>query len=142
MDSHLRPKGGSRRSLSKPFSLEALDKRYRDWISHRPSCLSGLFSEYVDGVGRTIACHTRRAATSGTAYKPLFACLPLRHDEHLCQHQHGEAEALKRYGPVSIDEPTVEEAKTWFDVQTALYREHWLRTLTPELQEIVREALQ
>lgn len=122
-------------------STTALDKNFRLWVSYRPSCLSGLFTEYVDGVGRNPACHVRRSASSGTGYKGLFQCIPMRQDEHLCQHNQGEAEALFRYGPLGAEMPTVEEAKEWFDEQVVLYRQRWLISLTSELQEIVREAL-
>ena len=67
------------------------DKDYREWIQKQPSAISGEFSEYVNGEGRCEAAHVRRAGEAGTGYKPPYSCIPLTHEEHAQQHQHGES---------------------------------------------------
>jgi hypothetical protein len=86
------------------------DKAYREWIQRQPSCVSGQFSEYVNGEGRCIAAHIRRAGKSGIAFKAEFSCVPLTDAEHRLTHQHGEA-ALR--------------PKEWFDAQVKLYLAKW-----------------
>lgn len=98
------------------------DKAYRDWISRQPSCISGEFSEYVNGEGRNPACHVRRASTSGTAYKAKYSCVPMTTEEHNFQHAHGETACLVRYAKLNLTTP---EAKQWFDNQVVKYREMW-----------------
>lgn len=70
------------------------DKQFREWIQRQPSAISNEFSEYINGEGRCEAAHVRRSGEAGTSYKPPYACIPLTHDEHQEQHQHGET-ALK-----------------------------------------------
>jgi hypothetical protein len=87
------------------------DKQFRAFIQRQPSCISGRFSEYVNGEGRCVAAHVRRAGESGTGHKGEFACVPLTNDEHLEQHQRGES-ALA--------------SKEWFDRQRIKYLKMWL----------------
>ena len=87
------------------------DKQYRRWISHQPSCVSGMFSEWVDGIGRTEAAHVRRAGQSGTGYKAEYSCVPLTRQEHADQHQHGES----YFG-----------GKEFFDAQRLKYLIRWI----------------
>ena len=86
------------------------DQEYRAWIQKHPSCISGRFSEYVNGEGRNPACHVRRAKNSGTGYKAEFSCVPLTQAEHNLQHQHGE---------------TYFHPKEWWDAQVEKYRRLW-----------------
>lgn len=76
-----------------PAVLRALgtDAEYREWVQRQPSAFSGKFSEYVNGEGRCVAAHVRRAGESGTAYKAEYACIPLTDEEHQRQHQYGES---------------------------------------------------
>ena len=87
------------------------DKQFREWIQRQPSAISGRFSEYVDGEGRCLAAHVRRAATSGTGYKAPYSCIPLTRAEHDLQHQQGES-ALR--------------PKAWWDQQAEQYLRRWL----------------
>ena len=87
------------------------DKQYRYWISHQPSCISGQFSEWVDGVGRCEAAHVRRAGRSGTGFKAEYSCVPLTRREHAAQHQHGE---------------TALASKEWWDRMVVKYLEVWI----------------
>ncbi len=106
------------------------DKKFREWVQRQPSCLSGRFSEYVNGEGRCIAAHVRRAATSGTGYKAPFSCVPMTDDEHRFQHQHGELACLLRYmsGPLGIPQfAAADFAKEWFTDQAKKYRKQWER---------------
>lgn len=101
------------------------DEAFKAWIRLQPSCLTGRFTQWVDGVGMNPACHVRRAATSGTAFKAPLSCVPLHQEEHLVQHGQGEAACLERYlgGTWSV-----ETAKEFFDSQVVKYREEWERT--------------
>lgn len=68
------------------------EKEYTAWIQRQPSCISGQFSEWINGEGRCIAAHVRRVKWgSGIAHKPALAILPMTQREHLLQHQHGES---------------------------------------------------
>ena len=87
------------------------DKQFREWIQRQPSCISGRFSEYVNGEGRCVAAHVRRSKDSGTGYKAPYSCVPLTQIEHLRQHQHGE----EAFG-----------GKEFFDNQLEKYRRLWV----------------
>lgn len=67
------------------------DEQYRHWIQTQPSAYSGDYSEWVNGDGRCIAAHVRRAGEAGTSYKPMYACIPLTNYEHMLQHKIGES---------------------------------------------------
>lgn len=99
------------------------DEAYRAWIQREPSCLSGKFSEYVDGEGRNLACHVRRAATSGTGYKGEFSCVPMTNAEHQWQHQKGEFSCLAKFLPGFNGTP--QDAKKWFDYQVNIHLQKW-----------------
>ncbi len=90
------------------------DKKYREWISHQPSCVSGQFSEWHNGEGRSIACHVRRAIESGTGFKPPYCCVPLTFQEHAIQHGKLGEEAFG--------------GKGWFDRQRVKYLRSWLES--------------
>ena len=88
------------------------DKQFRLWISHQPSCVSGLFSEWMDGVGRCEAAHVRRTwLGSGTGKKGDYSAVPLTRQEHADQHQHGESSVAD---------------KEWFEAQAKKYLIAWL----------------
>lgn len=95
-----------------PKVLAALgsDAEYVAWIQRQPSCISGEFSEYVNGEGRCVAAHVRRAGKSGTAFKESYATVPLTQAEHNDQHQSGESE----FG-----------GKEFFDKKLAEYKAEW-----------------
>ena len=87
------------------------DKQYREWIQRQPSAYNGLFGEYVNGEGRCIAAHVRRAGESGTGYKAPYACVPLTDAEHQLQHREGES--------------AFTGGADWFDKQRAEYVQKW-----------------
>lgn len=90
------------------------DRQYRAWIQQQPSCISGAFSEYVHGDGRSIAAHVRRAGQSGTGYKAEYSCVPLTDREHrLYEHQKGSSSLGKN--------------KEWFDNKRLEYLERWYK---------------
>ena len=112
------------------------DEAFREWVRRQSSCISGRFSEYVNGEGRCISAHVRRAATSGMAFKAPLSCVPLTNAEHQTQHQGGELACLaKHLSPTRFDlyfggmthEEKVGASKFWFDEQAAKYREEWRR---------------
>ena len=89
------------------------DRQYRQWVQKQRSCISGNFSEYVNGEGRNPACHVRRGGFSGIAYKAPYSCVPMTHDEHARQHYKGES-ALR--------------SKEWFDEQVIIYLRMWIES--------------
>ncbi len=119
------------------------DKAYREWVQKLPSCLDGKsFSEWIPEIGewRNPACHVRRAGRSGVAFKEEFACIPMTHDQHAYQHNHGELACLMKFSkdkaliaklkaaiPVDAERIAVE----WFDGQVQKYRRRWAAE-TPE----------
>jgi hypothetical protein len=98
------------------------DRKYREWISRQPSCISAQFSEFINGEGRNPACHVRRSSTSGTGFKAEFSCVPMTHAEHWDQHCHGEAGCLRMHRGGNWTRDT---ATTWFDQQVKRYRKMW-----------------
>lgn len=86
------------------------DKQFREWVQRQPSAFSGQYSEYVNGEGRCIAAHVRRAGESGTGHKAEYACIPLTNDEHQKQHQHGESALMP---------------KGWWDQKRVEFVEQW-----------------
>ena len=103
-----------------PHLLETLggDKEFCHFLRRQPSAISNEFSEYINGEGRCVVAHVRRASNSGTGYKPKFSALPLTVDEHAAQHQHGE-EHLK--------------PKSWWDNQVA---KHIVKFVKHRLKQI------
>lgn len=105
--------------------LPGTDAQYLDWIRTLPSCISGGYSEQVNGQWRNPACHVRRANTFGTGYKARFSAIPCTHLEHHAQTVYGEMECLIRHHPDGIDIVRKMGAKSWFDNQLKHYRELW-----------------
>lgn len=100
------------------------DRAFQDWVRRQPSCISGGFSEWVDGEGRCEFAHVRRVCLgSGTGIKPLFAGVPLTHAEHTMQHERGEAYVLAAFGIV------VDDAAAWFEAKAAEYLFLWKEQL-------------
>lgn len=87
------------------------DDDYKQWIQRQPSCYSEEFSEYVDGEGRSVAHHVRRADESGTGIKADYVYVPLRQREHEQLHQSGER--------------SLGRTPEWFDQQRIKYVETW-----------------
>lgn len=117
--------------LSDVRVLEALgtDDAFVAWVTRQRSIISGTFSE-VDaaGDGRCVACHVRRAESAGTAFKPLFACVPMTNDEHMRQHQGGEFAAWAYFHRINEREMPAhsnDAAKAWFDEQLQAVRARW-----------------
>lgn len=116
----------SRVLTSEPF-LRAIgtDQQYHAWVQCQPSCISHQYSEYVYGSGRCIAAHVRRAGQAGTGYKPPYQQIPLTNEEHMIQHQHGEAELLLRTGVMDATTATASAVREWFDAQVTTHRHQW-----------------
>jgi hypothetical protein len=95
-----------------PKVLEAIgtDEEYIFWVQLQPSAYSGEFSEYVNGDGRCVAAHVRRAGESGTGYKAPYAVIPLTQEEHMRQHAEGESALV---------------GAEWFDKMRAKYVQSW-----------------
>lgn len=109
----------------KPYRKETGDdSAYLAWIRTQPSCVSGLFSEYVNGKGMSVAAHVRRK--SGVAVKPKFSAVPLTDEEHRLQHQYGEHGLLNRKLPGVWDRQT---AKRWFEIKAKEHLARWKETV-------------
>lgn len=103
------------------------DAEYHAWIQRQKSCVSHRFSEYVEGEGRCIAAHVRRASDAGTAFKPEFHQVPLTDEEHQLQHQYGELELLLKAGILRREAtPVPPIAKDWFYEKAFSYRHQWV----------------
>jgi hypothetical protein len=74
-------------------SALASEKEYKRFIESQPSCISGRYSEFVNGEPKNIACHIRRVKFgSGTAKKnSWFYTVPMTSEEHQKQHNSGES---------------------------------------------------
>ena len=103
------------------------DKQYLEWLSYQPSCLSGEFNQYIDGIGRNIACHVRNASNSGVGVKPPFSAVPMTDLEHKYQHQHGELAGLNKYlnGYSGL---TTQEAKEFFNFLATVHLRRWIES--------------
>lgn len=89
------------------------DKQFRKWVQKQPSAISEEYSEWIDGEGRCEAAHVRRSSEAGTSYKPDYACIPLTHQEHQQQHNHGETSLKPR---------------EWFEKARNKYVIEWAKT--------------
>jgi len=96
------------------------DKAFQAWVRRQPSCISGRYSEWVNGEGRCEFAHVRRAATSGIGYKPQYSGVPLTREEHRLQHEKGEAYVLAAFGIITDD------AAAWFESKAEEYRIRWM----------------
>jgi hypothetical protein len=111
------------------------DKAFREFIQTLPSCLTGVFSEYLeDGRRLCVAAHVRRAGKSGTAYKADYSVIPMTQTEHLYQHQFGELACLlkftkdKQLKMTLLNASPIEAERVageWFDAQVIRFREMW-----------------
>lgn len=85
------------------------------WIQRQPSCISGRFSEYVNGEGRCIACHVERVSRgSGKGIKSKKSLVPMDFKEHVLQHSKGE---------------TALRPKEWFENKADEYYAMWEASL-------------
>jgi hypothetical protein len=67
------------------------DRDFIEFVRSQPSAFSGGWAKWdgTRGEGRCEAAHWRTAATSGTAFKAPYSCIPLTMTEHRRQHQYG-----------------------------------------------------
>ena len=103
------------------------DTQFRLWVQNQPSCITAN-QDATDAGPKCEAAHVRRAGESGTGHKALYACVPLTHEEHAYQHQHGELETLWKY--IGEDDEKnrvvdVEGAKDWFNKKRIEYVRAW-----------------
>ena len=110
------------------IEMPGTDEAYLAWVRTQPSCISGQYSEYVNGEGLNPACHVRRSSTFGTGFKALFSAIPMTHQEHHHQTVAGEAACLALFLPdfAVWDKQT---AKEWFDDKVLEYRQKWMESL-------------
>lgn len=101
------------------------DEQFRQWIQEQPSCIDSN-QDYVDGKAVCEAAHVRRAGESGTGYKAEYACVPLRHEQHILHHQNGELAVLEKYGWTTAEHSN-HVAKEWFNKQRTKYVLDWAK---------------
>lgn len=91
--------------------------------------------DWDDQLGEKVCdpAHVRRTAEgSGTSEKPPYYAIPLTHEQHLFQHQHGEKACLDAFDPET--EWSHSEAAAWFEKKADHYRSEWAsRTLQQQL---------
>jgi len=99
---------------------------YVAWTRLQPSCISGGKDHIWGGKDRKCEfAHVRRAGGSGTGYKEDYSGVPLTHEEHTHQHNHGERSCLRKWHKNDTFSDSVEAAKEWFDQQAARNLEAW-----------------
>jgi len=128
------PKPKKRKKTSKAeaahfASRYGTDKEYLEWLSFQPSCIDGTFNQYVDGIGRNIACHVRRASNSGTSAKPVYSAVAMTDAQHKIQSTKGEAWVLSDYRQ-DCSNYTNLKAKKWFDIAASQSLERWIVSKT------------
>lgn len=103
------------------------EKQYDAWVRNQPSCASGKFSMYVDGVGRCVAHHVRRASNSGTGIKGAYITIPLTDAEHSELHDRGEKTFVKEHGIHELDEVLWRHRHKWAweSLKSELGYSHW-----------------
>ena len=90
------------------------DEAYQAWCRTQQCALTGLTpTEYA---------HVRRAGEAGVGYKPKYMGIPLTHEAHAYQHQHGEAACLQHYKMKTGDL----NPKEWFEHQVQYFVKTWL----------------
>ena len=74
------------------WQLLGTDEEYRAWIQDQ-NCITCSTKDYNSDTGeeKCEAAHVRRAGSSGTGFKAEYMCVPLCHEHHHLQHQHGES---------------------------------------------------
>lgn len=90
------------------------DKQFRRWVNEQPSCISGQFSEWHDGIGYCEAAHVRLVKWgAGMGKKNEYACVPLTRSEHREQHQRG----YEYFAPMD-----------WWEEQSLKYLRLWINS--------------
>jgi len=103
--------------LTEKAKQKGTDDEFLAYIRKFPSCLSNVYSEYVNGEGRCEAAHVRRAYSgAGVAGKPPYSAIPLTNWEHAMQHQKGEG---------------VFCPPEWYDSQVKKYLIMWINGVEP-----------
>ena len=96
---------------------DAMEKAFLAWLRTLPCCVTNADAP-------SDPAHVRRI-TQGAAIacKPKLYAVPLCHEVHAYQHQHGEAACLATYAGLRL---SVEKAKQWFDNKAFFHREVFL----------------
>jgi len=113
--------------------MKRKDQAFLNWVSLQRSCLDGQYSEWDGTNWRNIACHVRRAANSGTGFKPIFSAVPMTRRQHDLQHQQGEYAVIVAYADAhkilaKYEGNMVQRAKAFFDDQARKYFELWRKS--------------
>lgn len=117
-------------TLKAPPVVRALggDSLYQAWCRQQPCAVCGGYNYDPDtGIQQNEYGHVRRANNAGTAYKPGYSGVPLCHEHHYLQHNHGELAAyVETLGdPEAAKTATPAQAKEWFDREAAQHLERW-----------------
>lgn len=106
------------------------ESEFEDWIRRQRSVLDGNADwDEEAGEHRNECCHVRRVAEgSGTAEKPPYFAVPMTHEQHQYQHQHGEAAVVGRFLPGAFrdcEEKAAKISAVWFEKQADKNRTDW-----------------
>lgn len=111
------------------------DEEFAEWIQKQKCCICGG-GDWVEKLGemRCEAAHVRRAGESGTGYKANYARVPMCHEHHAHQHQHGELSVLRLrtniarlMGDIWVksDADMALTVSEWFDKKRIEYVQAW-----------------
>jgi len=104
----------TREELIELAKAKGTDKAYRRWVNLQPSCISGKYSEWHDGIGYCEGAHVNRIKWgSGRGKKADYSAVPLTREEHRLQHQHGEEYFA---------------SKDWWEAQALKYLAMWVKS--------------
>lgn len=102
------------------------DAEYHAW-TRRQKCIVCGGQDWLEdiGEGRCEYAHVRRSGDAGTAFKPEYSGVPMCHEHHAVQHQHGESSAFNSYEDLSGDATTKYTAREWFERRAEKNLSEW-----------------
>lgn len=96
------------------------NKAFARFVGSLLSCLDGNYP--------CECCHVRRINQgAGIGRKPPFYAVPMTHEQHVFQHQHGELACLQKYVPAV--NWTLDSAKWFFENEAMKVRVNWMEKL-------------
>lgn len=104
-------------NLVKKAQQKGSEESYYSWLRRFPSCLTGVYSEFVHGAGRCEVAHVRHVSMgAGVSEKPPYWAVPLTHEEHSHTHKRGDSSIMS--------------AEKW-DQKAARYLVNWINGVQP-----------
>lgn len=98
------------------WKIAGSDADYQEWCRNRPCAVDKKQTWIPDkGIFRCEYAHVRHG--SGVGIKPEYSGIPMCHECHRYQHQHGETALLRKHG--------ITEGREWYDRQVVQHLEQW-----------------